>query len=177
MHNRGQYHVGVLLIVIGAIFLIARIFDVSVWGIIWPLGLIGVGVWLLFRHRHIDSDTTVNQKFLGDIQRQGAWQVTNEEIRVFIGDIDLDMTQADIPTGETRINVFGFIGDVDILVPKSVGISVASSGFITDAKIMGQKEDKFLGSINKASDNYQKAKQKIKLETTYFINDITVKQV
>ena len=177
MHNRGHYHVGIILIVVGVIFLIARILDISIWGIFWPLILMGLGVWLLLRHRTIDPDTSVSQKFIGDIRREGSWQVTNEEIQIFIGDVELDMTRATIPDGMIKIRIFGFIGDVDILVPRDVGLSVSTTGFITDAKVLGHKEDKFLSGIHRTSDNYEKAKQKIQLETNFFINDLTVKQV
>ena len=177
MHNRGQYHIGILLITLGVIFLLARILDISIWGIIWPLGLVGVGIWLILRHKYVDADTSINQKFIGDIRRTGNWEVTNEEIQIFIGDIDLDMTQATIPEGVTQIHTFGFIGDVDVIIPKNVGITVSATGFITDAKIFGGKEDKFFSSIQQASDNYDKAKRKIKLKTHSFIHDLTVKQI
>jgi len=177
MHNRGQYHIGIVLIIIGLLFLIGRMLDVNVWSVIWPLGLIGLGAWLLLRQKHVGSETSVSQRFLGDIHREGAWHVTDEEIRIFIGDVDLDMAQADISTGETNIRIFGFIGDVDILVPKSVGVSISSTGFITDAKVLGQKEEKFLTPLRITSNGYEKAKTKIRLETTFFIGDLTVKQV
>ena len=177
MQEKGQHHIGILLIIIGLIFLIARILNMNIWSVIWPLGLIGLGMWLLLRQKHIESETSVSQKFLGDIRREGIWQVGDEEIRIFIGDVELDMTRADIPAGETHLRIFGFIGDVDILVPKTVGVSVSSSGFITDAKILGHKEEKFLASIHKTSNGYEKAKTKLRLETTFFIGDLTMKRV
>ena len=177
MRHQGQYHIGILLIIVGVVFLVGRILDISIWGIIWPLALMGLGLWLLLRHKHIDSDTSINQKFIGDIRREGAWQVANEEIQIFIGDIELDMTRATIPDGVTKIRIFGFIADVDIFIPRNVGLSVSTTGFITDAKVLGQKEDKFFSGVNRTSDNYEKAKQKIQLETHFFINDLTVKQV
>ena len=176
MHSRGQYHIGILLIAIGALFLFARILDVSVWRIIFPGILIGLGVWLLIRQRHVDPDAKVNQKFLGDIRREGTWEVTTEEFRIFIGDVELDMTQANIPDGETAIRIFGFIGDVNVTIPKGVGITTSSTGFIVDAKVLNQKQEKFFTSVQLASDNYTTTKRKILLETTYFINDLNVRQ-
>ncbi len=176
MQGKGQHHIGILLIIIGLIFLISRALDLDVWSVLWPLALIGLGVWLLIRQKHLESETSVSQRFFGDIRREGIWQVTDEEVRIFIGDVELDMTQADIPAGETKIRIFGFIGDVDILIPKTVGVSISSNGFITDAMILNHKEEKFLASIHKTSNGYEKAKNKIRLETTFFIGDLTVKQ-
>lgn len=176
MRDKGQISFGVFLIVIGCLFLIGRIFNVSMWSIIWPIGFIGLGVWLLLRQRHIGTDTSVSQRFLGDIKRSGNWQVSDEEFRIFIGDVKLDMMSAQIPTGETRIRIFGFIGDVDITLPKSVGVSVYSNGFLIDAKILGRKEEKFLSSIHQASNNFSSAKRRILVESTFFIGDLTVSQ-
>lgn len=176
MHSRGQYHMGILLISIGALFLFARILDVSVWSIIFPVSLIGLGVWLLIRQKHVDPDANVSQKFLGDIRREGPWQATDEEFRIFIGDVELDMTQANIPDGETVIRIFGFIGDVNVTIPKGVGITTSSTAFITDAKVLDQKQEKFFTPIQLTSDNYTTIKRKIRLETTFFINDLNVRQ-
>ena len=177
MHHRGQYYLGGILIFVGTLFLIARILDISAWSILWPLALVGLGSWLLIRHRHIEPGTTIRHKLFGDIHRRGDWQVTHEELRIFIGDIELDMTQAQIPQGETTIRLFGFIGDVDVFIPKGVGVSVSSSALIIDSKVLDRREEKFLSTIHATSDNYKTAKKKVRLETTYFIHDVTVKHV
>ena len=177
MRNQGQYILGVALIIAGLIFILGRVLDINAWRILWPVLLIGIGTWLLIRHRQVDADTQVNQKLFGDIRRNGEWSVAKEEYNIIAGDIELDMTQAHIPTGETRIRIFGVFGDIDVLVPKTVGITVTSTGVITDAKILEEKRDVFFSSTEKTSANFEKAKQKIRLETTFFIGDVTVKQV
>lgn len=176
MQHRGQYYVGVLLICLGLIFLIARVFGVNPWSILWPLLLIGLGVWLLVRRKYIPPGTSVSHMFLGDIRREGAWSVSNEEYRIFIGDVELDMTRAKIPAGETTIRVFGFISDINVHLPKSAGISISSSGFITEVKADDRKQEAFFGTAHFTSDNYETARQKIRLETTFFIHEVNVKQ-
>jgi len=177
MRNRGQLFIGILLTLIGLMFLVGDLFDVNVWAFCWPVGLILLGVWLLLRPQLVSSDTAVRQKILGDIHRDGVWQVANEEIWIGVGDVDLDMTSADIPTGETRLRVFGFVGDVDVLVPEGVGVSVSSMAFVTDARVLGQKRDSFLAPVHLTSDDYETAERKIRLETTFFVGDLKVKQV
>ena len=176
MQHRGQYYIGMLLISIGLIFLIARVFGVNPWSILWPLLLMGLGVWMLLSRRHIPPGTSVSHRFMGDIRREGAWQVSDEEFRIFIGDVDLDMTQAKIPAGETTIHIFGFISDVNIYLPKNAGITISSSGFITEVKVVDRKQEAFFGPVRFTSDNYETAKQKIRLETTFFIHEVNVKQ-
>jgi lia operon protein LiaF len=177
MRNQGQIFFGILIILVGLMFLIGNVFNVNVWTFCWPLGLILLGVWLILRPQLVSPDTAVRQKLLGDIHRDGVWQVANEEIWVGVGDVDLDMTSADIPVGETRLRVFGFVGDVSLLVPKGVGVSVSSMAFVTDAKVLGQREEGLLSPVHVVSDDYETAERRVRLEMTSFAADLRVKQV
>ncbi len=104
---------------------------------------------MLLRPQLFDPNTPGQLKLLGDVHRRGAWQVTDEEIWTGIGNVRLDMTNADVPTGKTQIRVFNFVGDV--------GVWVSSTAFVTDARVLGQKRDYFLTSFELSSDNYETA--------------------
>ena len=171
MRNQNQLFLGGLLVLIGAVFLFGTLFNINPWTFCWPIGLILLGVWLLWGPR-----TFTGVWLLGDIRRDGAWKVANEEIGIGVGDVKLDFTQADIPVGETRIRVSGFVGDVDMWVPANIGVAVTSNGFVVDAKIFGQKQGQLLTPLHFTSDNYVGAERKILLETNFFVGDITVKQ-
>jgi len=177
MRNRGPLFIGSLLVIFGLVLLLGNLFQINVWELCWPTGLILVGVWLLLRPRFALPGTFVNIRFLSDDKRYGVWQVGNEEIWSFIGDVRLDMTQATIPPGETTFHIYGFIGDVDVIVPKEVGLSVSSSAFVTSAKINGRKGDSFLAPVTHASENYASVERKVRLETYFFIADLNAKQV
>jgi len=114
---------------------------------------------------------------LGDVRRYGAWQVADEEIWIGVGDVRLDLTSADVPVGKTKFRVFGFVGDVDLLVPENVGVSLSSMAFVTEAKVLGQRRQSFLAPVDYASDGYEMAERKVQLTTGFFVGDITVKQV
>jgi len=176
MRNQKQMVIGALIILVGLMLLIGDVLDVNVWALCWPLGLILSGVWLLLRPQLVGADTAVRQKLLGDIYRDGVWQVTDEEFWIGVGEVDLDMTRAEVPEGETEIRVFGFVGDVDLLVPEGVGITVSSTAFVTDARVLGQKRESIVVPFHQASDDYETAERKIRLEVTSFVADIKVKR-
>lgn len=177
MHSKWQIFIGIVIILIGLMFLIGNIFDVDVGAFCLPVGLIALGVWLLLRPRLVGPDTAVQMKLVGDVRRRGAWQVTDEEIWVGVGDVRLDMTSADIPVGETRIRVFGFVGSTTLLVPEGVGVSVSSTAFVTDARVLGQRRDSFFAPVHFASDEYETAERKVQLETISFVTDLRVRRV
>ncbi|MGA9348921.1 MAG: cell wall-active antibiotics response protein LiaF [Anaerolineae bacterium] len=177
MRNQGQMLFGILIILVGLMFLLGSVFDVDVGDLCFPAGLILLGIWILFRPRLVGPDTALWLRVFGPIRRRGAWQVADEEIWLFVGDVRLDMTQAEIPLGETRIRVFGFVGNVRLVVPEGVGVSVSSMAFVTDARVLGQRRDGFLVPVHLTSDDYETAVRKVHLETMSFVADVRVKLV
>jgi lia operon protein LiaF len=176
MRNQGRTIIGLVIIGIGLVFLLGAVFRVNVWAFCWPVGLIAVGAWLLIRPSMVGPGTRVEQKVLGDVRRTGAWDVVEEEIWLGVGDVRLDMTQATVPTGETRICVYGLVGDVDLIVPEGIGVSVSSWAFLTDGKVFGRKEQSFVTPLQATSDDYEIADRKVQVETYFFVNDLTVKR-
>jgi lia operon protein LiaF len=176
VRNQGRTIIGLVIIGVGLVFLLGAVFRVNVWTFCWPVGLIAVGVWLLIRPSMVGPDMRVEQKVLGDIRRTGAWDVVEEEIWLGVGDVRLDMTQATVPTGETRICVYGLVGDVDLIVPEGIGVFVSSWAFLTDGKVFGRKEQSFVTPLQATSDDYEIADRKVQVETYFFVNDLTVKR-
>ena len=176
MRNQGQLIFAVVLILLGAMFMVGNIFDVNVWRLAWPVGIILFGLWLLFLPRSSASDTST-QVPIGNFRRKGDWQVADEDILLGIGDVVLDMTSAEIPLGETRIRVWGFVADIKLTLPQDVGLSVSSNGLFTEVKGLGKKREGFTATLRVNSDNYEDAERKIRLEASYFIADVKIKQV
>lgn len=177
MRNQGQIFIGALLILLGVLFLISNVFNVDIGLFCWPLALILLGVWLLLRPQMVSPDTTITQKLFGEIERSGTWEVMDEEIWAFIADLDLDMTKAEIPVGETQIRCLGFIGDITLFVPEDVGVRVSSTAFVSEVAIPEHKQESFLSPVHLQSNNYKTAERKIYLEVTCFIADVKVRQL
>lgn len=176
MRDKGSLVVGVVLIGLGIMFLLSIWLRINLWGFFWPGLLIVLGVVILARSRTVASGTRSDFVLLGDVRRSGEEPIANEDVWMGIGDVDLDLTRAAIPAGETSFRVQGLIGDVTLFMPAGVGLSINASGLITDAKVLGQQQDVFLNSYRYTSDDYATAERKIRLETTFLIHDVKVKQ-
>lgn len=177
MRNQGQLLAGIIIIAIGVAILFGNLFNINLWAICWPAGMIVLGLWLLLRPKLAGPDTGVSLLPLGDVQRDGAWTVHDEEFWMFVGDIDLDLTQAILPAGETRFRVFEFVGDVELLARADVGLSISSTAFVSNVKAFGEKRESFLAPIHVTSDNYETAERRIKLEVLCFASDVKARQV
>jgi lia operon protein LiaF len=178
VRNQTQLFFGLLVILIGVLFLIGNLFDVNIGVFCWPVGLILIGLWLIMRPRLAGPDTGTHFILIGDVERAGKWPVANEEFYSFIADMDLDFSKADVPLGETNVRAYGFIGDIELYVPEDVGLAVHSSAFVTSFRVIGQdKEDNFLAPLNWQSENYKLAERKIRFEGGHFIADIKVRLI
>ncbi|MED4956272.1 cell wall-active antibiotics response protein LiaF [Paenibacillus macerans] len=128
-----------------------------------------------------DKGEVVNKSgFIGDVHLgQDYFQLRPTNISHFIGDTVIDLTKAQIPYGETKINVSSFIGDVKIFIPEDmdIGIMATSSAFIGDLKVLKQKQGGFMSSVSAESPYYREASKKIKLVVSVFIGDVKVNMV
>jgi lia operon protein LiaF len=176
MRNQGQLIIGSILVLLGLMFLISNLFDIRLGAFCWPSALILLGAWLLLRPRMVAPDTAVVYRIIGNIEREGAWQVSDEEIWSLIGNVELDMSEALIPAGETRIRIYGFAGDVKAIVPADVGVAVSSYAFAASTNVLGQKNDGVLSPVDVTSDNYKAADRRLRLEITFFAGDVKVRQ-
>jgi lia operon protein LiaF len=175
MRNSGVLFFGGLLILIGIMILAGNLFNVNLWAFFWPVLLILLGLWVLARPRWSGAMGPANIVFFNNLRRKGDWQVKGEEIWVFLGNVLMDLTSAEIPSGETVYRIYGFIGDVDLIVPQGVGVSISSAAFINEVKIFGKKQSSILIPIETASEEYDAAERKIRLDVAFFISDVKFK--
>jgi len=176
MRLQGQVLFGLVIIIIGLAFLLGNVFHIDVGELCFPTGLILVGLWLLLRPKLVGRDTALRMRIFGPIRRSGTWSVGDEEIWLFIGDVRLDMTQAEFPAGEARIRVFSFIGNVRLQVPESVAVSMSSMAFINEVRLFSQRRSGFVLPVHLSSDGYEAVERKVHMETMAFISDMRATQ-
>lgn len=124
---------------------------------------------------------TVNKSsFIGDVHiGKEYYTLKPTNISQFIGDTVLDLTKAQIPYGETRINISAFIGDIKVFVPNDVDVAVrvTTSSFIGDMSVLGESRSGFMSSAGLSSPDYREAGKKILLTVSVFIGDVKVNKV
>jgi predicted membrane protein len=174
MRNQTQIFFGGLLILLGILAILSNLLRVDFGAICWPTLFILLGAWIIVRPRFTPSGARLVIRPLAEINRSGAWTVTPEEMWTFVGDTKLDFREAEVPVGETMLRVYGFIGDVDVLIPQGMGLSVSSIAFVSDTRILGQKQESFIVPVEYATQGYQEAERKIRLETMFFIMDLDI---
>ena len=174
MRSKGQRFFALLLIGVGLIMLAGNLFDFNVSELFWPLVLILVGIWFVFRPGLSNYGQDVVMKFVGEINRDGNWQVADEELWMFVGELDFDFSEAEIPEGETSIRILAFVSELDLRLPENVGLSISSNAFVVNANIFGDRQEFIFNGMNYLTDNYDSAERKIRFEITSFVSELKV---
>ena len=177
MKKQTQILLGGALIGFGVLIMMSNLFNIDFGAICWPSFLILVGVLIIVRPRIAPEGTDIRMLLFGDLRRSGEWEVMDKEIWSFVGDVDLDFTQAIFPEDEVTFQLYRFVGDVDIIVPKDIGISISSMGFVTEARLEGKKRGGFLTPIRFTSENFESAAKRIHLDMISFVTELKVIRV
>lgn len=133
-----------------------------------------------FQNTCNSKESTNRSAFIGDVHMgREHFQLKHTNISQFIGDTVLDLTNAQIPYGETKINISAFIGDIKVYIPDdmNLGVSVNSSSFIGDMEILDQSRSGFMSSVQCKTPYYKEAGKKVRINVSAFIGDIKVKTV
>ena len=170
-----QIILGIGLILLGLFALIEILTGIDVWGYIFPLILIGIGVLLILRPRVADRDVQVEMPLIGDVRKTGSWQVGDHEIWLIVGSTRLDLTNAEFPKGEGTVKLFGFVNDLKVILPEQVGLYFSTSAFVSDYKGPEGKQEKILSTLEYETQNYGDAVKRINIQTVGFVSEIQIK--
>ena len=174
--KKWQIVLGSILIMMGLFSLVETVFEVNMWHYLFPFLLVGLGLLLILRPRIAKPGVQVLTPILGDIRREGTWEVGELEIWSIVGTNRLDFTDAVFSDNMVNIKMIGFVLDARITVPNDVGLSVETASFVTELKSNEGKEERIFNSIEYQSPNYLEAEKKVNIQTIGFVTEIRVNQ-
>ena len=121
---------GIFFILFGAFFLLIRmrVFDRAVWHYIWPLAVIGAGLWILLRPAwHPDrgsagetgaDDLSINRVFSGTSRKIGSQSFRGGKAEVVFGSAEIDLRGAKLAGGQATLVLSAVFGGVEVYVPR-----------------------------------------------------------
>ncbi|KAF0820693.1 MULTISPECIES: cell wall-active antibiotics response protein LiaF [unclassified Cytobacillus] len=99
-------------------------------------------------------------------------------IQTGIGDTVIDLSYTVIPKGETVIFIRNFIGNVQVLVPYDVEVSVSHSAIAGKARIFEYEESKMFNQhLHLQTPGFDQSGQRVKIFTSFAAGDLEVKRV
>jgi lia operon protein LiaF len=173
--NRSVLIAGFVLVLGGAVLLAGNLFNFNAWALLFPVALIALGVWFVARPVTSLPGGVSTNRFIGDYRRSGPWRAANEEISQFVGDIVLDLSQAEIAPGETQLRINGFVGDVTLLVPAGVGVDLGVTSFVSEVNFFSQHHDAIFAPADFTTPGYAAAERRLRVKCNYFVTDIHIR--
>jgi predicted membrane protein len=177
MRNKILIVSGSLLIALGVFQVLGYFLNINFWAVFFALVLIAVGVVILLRPNLSIFKPNTKIRPLYELDRRTRWQAQDEEIWMFVGDIYLDLSRAEIPPGETLMRVYGFIGEVNILTSEPGALSVSTSGFLNQTNIFGKKQEVFFTPVNYSNEDYAAHESRFRIEFIGFVVELNLEKV
>lgn len=164
----GKFITSLILMIIGILYLGAT-FNLGIdgeiinrfWSLVFPVLIIIVGFSLLRGKTTGDSGKVA---IMGGIEvGKGPWKLKSGSYLAFMGGVELDLTTAEIPDGETVLDLTAVCGGIDVTIPSHVSVSyegIATLGGITfldheDGGIIASKTTERLTETSEKSIHFQ----------------------
>lgn len=196
--RRGHLFWGVLFIVLGGLLVADRLEMITftldmVWKL-WPLVLVYIGFRMLTGHGirvmintdkkegHTHTHKHKQGRSFGRIVSEVSYKDENWTVEPIdrwsgVGDIDFDFTKAFIPDKETKIRLFGWVGDIKILIPEDVEFSVEANANVGDIHIGDYGEEGLLKEFYYTTNGYGEAVRKLAFDFDFRVLDLRVDRV
>jgi len=148
---------GIITIIIGAAISLVGInmlnesynfydFDTSlVWGVLWPTVIILFALKLIFNFKGKSKIAIFSGVNLGDRN----WKVEDNSYSAIMGGFDLNLCEADIKEGETKINLSAIMGGIDVIVPDNINVICEGKVIMGGIEFLGKSSGGLISSLKK----------------------------
>ncbi len=118
---------------------------VYIWRMFWPLVLIVVGLTLLRGRAAGPGGRTA---FMGGVEIGGTepFQIQGGSYFAMMGSIEMDLRAAEIPEGETLLDLTAVMGSVEVKVPREVTLLYDGSAVLGGISFLGQEDGGVIAS-------------------------------
>ena len=107
-----------------------------------------------------------------------GWTVEDDAvISTVIGDIALDLRDADLPEGETELAVLCWLGTIQVRVPRAFGVDVTAQAIVGSVDVLGEREEGVVRDIHVRSEGYESQTRRVRLRLSTFVGELMVVQV
>ncbi len=180
MGRTGNIVFGLLLIAVGVILALNGILD---WdldlgdliGVLWPLALIAVGVWLLILNRRRSTGGRSYARLFGDLNIDVRDRDPDGlHVDMVFGDVHLDLTRSPYADKNHRVDLQSVFGDMRIIVPREMAVRAHGGNVIGDIELFDRTKKGFGNSVDVESPDYQTTQRKLTLSMQAVIGDIRV---
>jgi hypothetical protein len=180
MRRRGLALVPLSVGLVGLAWLLGDVLHRPVWPLLLAAALVVValrlaGVGRLWRRLTLPGG--VHLPLAGEIRLGGPdWRVENGEISQPVGVLELDLTEARLPEGTTRLDFQMGIGQITVVVPRDVGVRGVARLSIGGIDLLGHEAVGVDPHLLVESDDFPRAACRLDLRFRVGIGEVEVRR-
>ena len=107
-----------------------------------------------------------------------GWAVEDDAvISTVVGDIELDLREAELPPGETELALLCWLGTIQVRVPRAVAVDVTAQSIVGSVDILGLREEGVVRDIHVRSEGYEGAERRVRMRLSTFVGELLVVHV
>ncbi len=172
---------GWAILALGLLSLLDNFIGFDFWSIIWklwPLILILLGLYILVGRGQFGSDSSAENKFIGDLKINYAGrQIGDSRSSIFMGELSIDLAGSVLRNGLNRLEISFGMGDVDISVPRDFIIRVTARSIAGDLKYDSQKSEGFFPKLEYSDDGYESSERKLHIDVSGLFGELSVRKI
>ncbi len=124
------------------------------------------------------KSSSKTKQLIGDVELgKRPWQLDDNEIRLTVGSVEVDLTTAVLKEGENYLDIYTWVGSVEITAPKDLAIQATVDVNIGEATLF---DDSYAGTSRSAtytSSNFEEAEKKLILNVHTNMGSVEVMAV
>ncbi len=148
----------------------------------WPVILIALGVIILYESNRpraagssAEGDRITHESIFGDLRlTQPGWQLRDLRASTIIGDMKIDLSKANIPDGETTIDLRAVIGDLDVWAPRDLPVAIEARCTFASVNRFGHKQDVILRRYIETPPDYESATRRVRVQADLVFGDLNL---
>jgi len=178
--SKGEVLSGIFILFLGAAFLLGNL---EVWNInlsfvfklFWPTMLILIGVSFLTGKRGSGKS---NYAIMGGVERnKEAWTLDETGFVAFMGGIELNFKYAEIPEGETIIDLTAIMGGIEIRVPKDIDVECKGSVILGGLELLSRSTGGLIASTSSSQRGTGDSNKKLTFYCRAIMGGIEIKSI
>ncbi len=177
-----------IAILVGAAAIMAghlHIGHINGWTLVWAGAILFIGLEILapnLRRRRRGSHWGIGDLDIGAAipsasdHRRTRGGGPHHHLSHAVGDLRLDLSEVQLPLGESTWVVSALIGDITVLVPEGLAVDVEAEVRVGDIRLFHQRADGFGRSMVFTTPGFDEADQKVNIRASVVVGEITVRR-
>lgn len=179
----GRFLSGLIIFSIGALYLarkfgyLADLKTDMFWSILLAALLIIAG-FNLIRGRALAERSGGRWAFLGGVKVGGSspWKLESGSYFAFMGGIDMDLTAAEIPDGETLLDLTAIMGGIDVKIPPDLAVVYEGTAILGGIAFKDQEDGGIVASRKIGEPGEAADGKYLRIQARAFMGGIDIKE-